>query len=217
MEDTWTIGGRQARAPLRHRSVSAGPGRPGAPVFSTVKRCFSGPSRSLPRHRQATRLPLRCPASNPCPGPPRLSCRPGHPQWKTPNIATPDALTKPENPNSIQAAPDEQNSARGRLKWPKSLYRPSVRCGIAKGRSRRAPHRPLGRRQVVRQWILIPPCGGSNPPAPASGIIKPSQSSSHLLPSHRAPDDKALVILDFSPQAMSCVRISHQPPRAALN
>ncbi len=25
----------------------------------------------------------------------------------------------------------------------------------------------LGRSQVVRQWILIPPCGGSNPPAPA--------------------------------------------------
>src|ERR1035437_10769850 len=28
----------------------------------------------------------------------------------------------------------------------------------------------LGRRQVVRQWILIPPCGGSNPPAPANYI-----------------------------------------------
>jgi hypothetical protein len=26
----------------------------------------------------------------------------------------------------------------------------------------------LGRSQVVRQRILIPPCGGSNPPAPAS-------------------------------------------------
>jgi len=26
-----------------------------------------------------------------------------------------------------------------------------------------------------------------------------------------------LLILGFSPQAMSCVRISHHPPRAALN
>jgi hypothetical protein len=26
----------------------------------------------------------------------------------------------------------------------------------------------LGRSQAVRQWILIPPSGGSNPPAPAN-------------------------------------------------
>src|ERR1700761_3869703 len=63
----------------------------------------------------------------------------------------------------------------------------------------------LGRSQAVRQRILIPPFGGSIPPAPASGIIKPPQSSSHLLPKHRVSDDKTLLIRDFSPQSMSCV------------
>ena len=53
------------------------------------------------------------------------------------------------------------------LKWLNSLYRPALPEGI-RGKARAAAFQTaLGRRQVVRQWILIPPCGGSNPPAPA--------------------------------------------------
>jgi hypothetical protein len=56
------------------------------------------------------------------------------------------------------------------LKWLNSLYRPTL---PPKGRAATVPRFPdslLGRRQVVRQWILIPPFGGSIPPAPAKKV-----------------------------------------------
>src|SRR5580704_1354347 len=58
------------------------------------------------------------------------------------------------------------------LKRLDSLYRPARPDGIRRDSlSRRLPDRQMGRRQVVRQWILIPPYGGSNPPAPASQSV----------------------------------------------
>jgi hypothetical protein len=42
---------------------------------------------------------------------------------------------------------------------------------LAPDRIMREARQALGRSQVVRQRILIPPYGGSNPPAPASAGI----------------------------------------------
>jgi hypothetical protein len=115
VDNQWKISGQSVEdnggSPLSHLSVMAGPGQPGAPAFSVVKGCFSGPSRSLPRHGRATRGQLRCPECKPCPGHPRFSCRGSACRGKSPGIANCDALTKHENHDSIQAAPGKRYSA----------------------------------------------------------------------------------------------------------
>jgi hypothetical protein len=54
-----------------------------------------------------------------------------------------------------------------RLKWRACLYRPALRWNRWISSLSAVPASQLGRSQAVRQRILIPPFGGSIPPAPA--------------------------------------------------
>ena len=75
----------------------------------------------------------------------------------------------------------------GLLKWRNSLYRPGVAGGDRAARSF-SRSGLLGRSQAVRQRILIPPFGGSIPPAPATSqctdFAKQIASLEPELPAH---------------------------------
>jgi hypothetical protein len=80
-----------------------------------------------------------------------------------------------------QSHPEAGNTAGRWLKLRSSLYRPTEPKRSA-GPARPLSPWPLGRRQVVRQGILIPPCGGSNPPAPAKFNNKINHLSFRAIP-----------------------------------
>jgi hypothetical protein len=75
-----------------------------------------------------------------------------------------------------------QNSLPGLLKRLNSPYRPALSRRGRATVSRALWTGLLGRSQAVRQWILIPPFGGSIPPAPAShsGIRPGSPRSARM-------------------------------------
>ena len=65
-----------------------------------------------------------------------------------------------------------RKSVPSRLKWLNSLYRPALPEEIRAAIVPRFQTGLLGRSQAVRQWILIPPFGGSIPPRPSHPVLR---------------------------------------------
>lgn len=130
----------------------------GGPVGAKVeRRVRRGFARAEARWRIAVPRCTRVAGGSSCPDP-GWTCADGAP-WE--RDAAPD---RSENRRAL---------LRGRLRatggaWESRLASPDVTPYLC---------RCLGRRQVVRQRFLVPPSGGSNPPAPTNRPARPANAS----------------------------------------
>src|SRR5579883_661006 len=92
----------------------------------------------------------------------------GQAGWRTGHEAEDDAKIGSDQGREGGHARCEISSSL--LKWLVSPYRPAVSERAAAASAMACVRGQLGRSQAVRQRILIPPFGGSIPPAPASSI-----------------------------------------------
>src|SRR5262245_31565711 len=80
----------------------------------------------------------------------------------------PEGTSAPSSHETMLPSTVRMTELEGKqLKWPDSLCRPALPDREGCGYGPRPPDLELGRSQAVRQRILIPPFGGSIPPAPA--------------------------------------------------